>query len=108
MNEKVKQAKNLLDIVEVSMRHYTKNMITTAEEVALNGIRETLTEAEENEKALKIICGKEVGFSQLHYSNNVEDYNNTLHFRFKPSACESMALTQTEFDLVKKVVSKYE
>ena len=62
---------------------------------------------EESEKALNIICRKEVGFSQLYYSNNVEDYNNTLYFRFKPSAYESMALTQAEFNLVKKVVEKY-
>lgn len=68
---------------------------------------ERLEKSKEEREALKIICDKEVGFSQLYYSKNVGDYNNTLYFRFKPSALESVALTQFEFDLVKKVVEKY-
>ena len=103
MNEKIKQAleqiKGILN-EELTFKEDVKGLIEPVESA--------LTQAEENEKALKIICTKYVGLSYLYYSESVEDYNNTIPFRFKPSAQESMALTQEEFEIVKKVVGKYD
>jgi hypothetical protein len=52
--------------------------------------------AKESENVVKIIIEKDVDFSLLHSSNTVEDYNAGLWTYFR--------LTQSEFDLVKKVV----
>lgn len=102
MNEKIKKAleqiKGILN-EELTFKEDVKGLIEPVE-TALN-------QAEEKEKALNIICTKYVGLSYLYYSENVEDYNNTLPFRFKPSVQESVALTKEEFDLLKKVVKKY-
>ena len=135
MNEKVKQAldlqkaKNLLDIVEVSMHDYAKDNFTTADNIAIKGIREELAKAEdyeiqnkilkehekeliaeqhrlfdlakEQEEALKIIVDKMIDMHDLMYVNFVKNYNNKTHY------CGVENLTEAEFDLVKKVVEKY-
>lgn len=59
-------------------------------------------ENEEYKEALRIVFEKRVDISIIYYSQNVNDYNNSIVFRFKPSALEQCKLTEDEFNLLKK------
>ena len=72
--------------------------------IEIKTIKATLLKAQEQNRVLEIIKNKVVDISIIYYSQNVEDYNNTITFRFKPSTLEQCKLTYEEFDTLKRWV----
>lgn len=70
---------------------------------ALEQIKEAYKTIQVDEKALKIIVEKSVDMSCIKYCTDFLDYNIGLY-----SFEDHRELTKEEFDLVKKVVDKYE
>jgi len=63
-------------------------------------IKQVLLKAQEQEKVFKIIKERQVNFSLLMISNNVEDYN--FYIPNIPYVEHKRCLTEEEFDLLKR------
>lgn len=111
MNEEIKKEKCGMQKMNIA---YAKEQLEKMEminispnnNVSLDEQIETfkilINQAEEIEKALKIIIEKEVRINLFKHCKSVEEYNEDMLFY------EQKQLTKAEFDLVKKVVGRYE
>lgn len=63
--------------------------------------------AKEQEEVLKIVIAKVVDMSFLNICDNEKQYNAKVRIKLDFNNYDEYMLTQTEFDLIKKVVEKY-